>query len=141
LFIYQDIGGTGSTGTAVTLPVIDEGAISFSAFTSVETLSASERRVKTRVPASIFDYNGNGKAIDITGSVTMVLAGGRKLRVMVDNALFEDSSNDKEFEVIVGLKPEMDVTDNYPVEMNSSTSIKGSISIIIGMLAFVNAIW
>ena len=120
-------------------------------FTSVEKLSNTERRVKTRVPANLFDYKATGASIDITGSVTTRLANGRKLRVMVDTTLFEDSSNEDpvKFELIVGLQPELVVKDEedapIKIEMNSSTtivSVGSKVSIIIGMaIAFASAIW
>ena len=129
------------------MPVIDGGVVSFSAFTSVEEVSTTERRVLTRVPASIFDYNAIDASIDITGSVTMMLASGRKLRVAVAPTLFEDSSNEDQFELVVGLQSEIVVKDSdvyAPIkinEMNSSTTAKGSIFIGAMVVALVNAIW
>ena len=130
------------------MPVIGGGAVSFSAFTSVEEVSTTERRVLTRVPASIFDYNAIDASIDITGSVTMMLASGRKLRVAVSpSTLFEDSSNEDQFELVVGLQSEIIVKDEDVYasikinEMNSPATTKGSIFIGTMVVALVNAIW
>ena len=132
------------------MPVIDGGIVSFSAFTSVEEVSNTERRVLTRVPASIFDYNAIDASITITGSATMKFASsGRKLRVAVAPTLFEDSSNEDQFELVVGLQSEKVVKDNdvyAPIKINkinssTTTTAKGSIFIGTMVVALVNAIW
>ena len=79
----KDISGFASDGNPASLEVIDAGSPKYSAFTSTSVLpSSTEIRVKTRVPASTFDYNGNTQTITIDGSATMAFA-GRKLLVSV----------------------------------------------------------
>ena len=138
----MDIDGFGAAGTAATLSVINAGTITYAAFTSAEAVSNTERRVKTRVPASVFGYTP-GASITITGSATMKFASsGRELAVMVDTTLFEGSSNEDpanaKFELNVGLQPAA-VKIN---KINSSTTSVASVgvkgSIVIGLvIAFV----
>lgn len=48
------------------------------AFTSIQVVSATEQRVSTRVPVSLFSYS-QGSTITITGSYTMKLVGSRRV--------------------------------------------------------------
>ena len=61
--------------------------------------------------------------------------------------LFEDSSNEDQFELVVGLQSEIIVKDEDVYasikinEMNSPATTKGSIFIGTMVVAFVNTIW